>query len=170
MKKADVVPLHKSKAEYECTNYRPISLLLTLSKLLEKLMYKRTYYFLEQTDQLYHSQYGFRKSHSCETAIMELVSSIIKGKDDGFYTLALFIDLSKAFDTVDHKILLDKLDNHGIRGIAKEWFRSFLTNRQMRVKCGVSSTGNVNTLSTRPCPMGPLKVLVWAPNLSNIYK
>ena len=124
MKKADVVPLHKSKVEYECTNYRPISLLLTLSKLLEKLMYKRTYHFLEQTDQLYHSQYGFRKSHSCETAIMELVSSIIKGKDDGFYTLALFIDLSKAFDTVDYKILLDKLDKHGIRGVAKEWFRS----------------------------------------------
>ena len=76
MKKADVVPLYKSKAEYECTNYRPISLLLTISKLLEKLMYKRTYHFLEQTDQLYQSQYGFRKSHSCETAIMELTASI----------------------------------------------------------------------------------------------
>ena len=112
MKMADVVLLYKSKSEYECTNYRPISLLLTISKLLEKLMYKRTYYYLEQTDQLYQSQYGFRKSHSCETAIMELASSIIKGKDDGFYTLALFIDLSKAFDTVDHNILLDKLDKY----------------------------------------------------------
>ena len=127
MKMVDVVPLYKSKSEYECTNYRPISLILTISKLLEKLMYKRTYYFLEQTDQLYQSQYGFRKSHSCETAIMELASSIIKGKDDGFYTLALFIDLSKAFDTVDHNILLDKLDKYGIRGVAKELYRSYLT-------------------------------------------
>ena len=143
MKMADVVPLYKSKSEYECTNYRPISLLLTISKLLEKLMYKRTYNFLEQTEQLHQSQYGFRKSHSCETAIMELASSIIKGKDDGFYTLALFIDLSKAFDTVDHNILLDKLDKYGIRGVANEWYRSYLTNRQMRVKCCVSSTGKL---------------------------
>ena len=154
MKMADVVPLYKSKSEYECTNYRPISLLLTISKLLEKLMYKRTYYFLEQTDQLYQSQYGFRKSHSCETAIMELASSIIKGKDDGFYTLALFIDLSKAFDTVDHNILLDKLDKYGIRGVAKEWYRSYLTNRQMRVKCCVSSTGRFEHSNYLPLTYG----------------
>ena len=107
MKKADVVPLYKSKEEYECTNYRPISLLLTVSKLLEKIMYKRTYNFLEDTNQLYSSQYGFRQSHSCENVIMELVSTIIKGKQEGLYTLALFIDLSKAFDTVDlHERLL----------------------------------------------------------------
>ena len=79
-------------------------------------MYKRTYNFLEQTNQLYKSQYGFRQSHSCENAIMELVSSIIKGKQEGLYTLALFIDLSKAFDTVDHEVLLSKLDMYGIRG------------------------------------------------------
>ena len=154
MKLADVVPLYKSKAEYECTNYRPISLLLTISKLLEKLMYKRTYHFLEQTDQLYQSQYGFRKSHSCETAIMELASSIIKGNDDGFYTLALFIDLSKAFDTVDHNILLEKLDKYGIRGVAKEWYKSYLTNRQMRVKCCVSSTGKLEYSNYRPLTYG----------------
>ena len=117
-------------------------------------MYKRTYYFLEQTDQLYQSQYGFRKSHSCETAIMELASSIIKGKDDGFYTLALFIDLSKAFDTVDHNILLDKLDKYGIRGVAKEWYRSYLTNRQMRVKCFVSSTGKFEHSNYLPLAYG----------------
>ena len=173
MKKADVVPLYKSKAEYECTNYRPISLLLTISKLLEKLMYKRTYYFLEQTNQLYQSQYGFRKSHSCETAIMELVSSIIKGKADGLYTLALFIDLSKAFDTVDHKILLDKLDTYGIRGIANDWFRSYLTNRQMRVKCCVSSTGKCEHSKYQPLRhgapqgscLGPLIFLIFTNDL-----
>ena len=154
MKKADVVPLYKSKAEYECTNYRPISLLLTISKLLEKLMYKRTYLFLEQTEQLYQSRYGFRKSHSCETAIMELVSSILKGRDEGFYTLGLFIDLSKAFDTLDHKILLDKLEKYGIRGIAKDWFESYLTNRQMRVKCCISSTGKCEHSKYQPLTYG----------------
>ena len=173
MKMADVVPLYKSKAEYECTNYRPISLLLTISKLLEKLMYKRIYYFLEQTDQLYQSQYGFRKSHSSETAIMELASNIIKGKDDGFYTLALFIDLSKAFDTVNHNILLDKLDKYGIRGVAKEWYRSYLTNRQMRVKCCVSSTGKCEHSKYLPLTygapqgscLGPLIFLIFTNDL-----
>ena len=173
MKMADVVPLYKSKSEYECTNYRPISLLLTISKLLEKLMCKRTYYFLEQTDQLYQSQYGFRKSHSCETAIMELASSIIKGKDDGFHTLVLFIDLSKAFDTVDHNILLDKLDKYGIRGVAKEWYRSYLTNRQMRVKCCVSNTGKYEHSNYLPLTygapqgscLGPLIFLIFTNDL-----
>ena len=72
---------------------------------------------------------------------MELVSTIIKGKQEGLYTLALFIDLSKAFDTVDHEVLLNKLDKYGIRGVANNWFRSYLTDRKMRVKCTISSTG-----------------------------
>ena len=78
MKYADVVPLYKSKEHYLTNNYRPISLLITVSKLLEKVMYKRTFNFLTLTDQLYQGQYGFRKQHSCENAISELVSEIIK--------------------------------------------------------------------------------------------
>ena len=99
MKRADVGPLYKSKGYQETNNFRPISLLLTLSKLLEKIMYKRTYRFLESTDQIYKSQYGFRTAHSCKNAVSELVSEVIKGKQDGMYTLAVFLDLSKAFDT-----------------------------------------------------------------------
>ena len=79
MKKADIIPLFKSKDEHECTNYRPISLLLTISKLLEKIVYRRTYNFLETTGQLYNSQYGFRQGHSCENAVSELLADIIKG-------------------------------------------------------------------------------------------
>ena len=75
MKLAEVVPLHKSKETYLLNNYRPISLLLTISKLLEKIMYARTYSFLQTTRQLYESQYGFRKGHSCEYAISELTSA-----------------------------------------------------------------------------------------------
>ena len=96
MKRADVIPLYKSKQHDESNNYRPISLLLTISKILEKIVYKRTYRFLEQTEQIFKSQYGFRSSHSCENAIQELVSEIIKEKQDNMYTLALFLDLSKA--------------------------------------------------------------------------
>ena len=140
MKKADVVPLFKSKDHQESNNYRPISLLLTLSKLLEKIMYKRTYSFLESTGQIYKSQYGFRTAHSCENAICELVSEIIKGKQDGMHTLAVFLDLSKAFDSLEHDVLLKKLHKCGIRGVAYNWFESYLNGRQMRVKCNVASS------------------------------
>ena len=141
MKKADVIPLYKAKDNQETNNYRPISLLLTISKLLEKIMYKRTYCFLEDSNQIYKSQYGFRTAHSCENAISELVSEIIKGKQDGMYTLAVFLDLSKAFDSLEHEVLLSKLYKYGIRGVAYEWYKSYLTNRQMRVKCNVASSG-----------------------------
>ena len=134
MKSADVVPLYKSKERHNVTNYRPISLLITVSKLLEKVMYNRTYEFLKLTGQFYQGQNGFRTMHSCETAIAELVGTILKNQEEKKYTLGVFIDLSKAFDTLNHQILLTKLNNYGIRGHSLQWFTSYLSNRTMRVK------------------------------------
>ena len=141
MRRADVVPLYKAKQHDDSNNYRPISLLLTISKILEKIAYKRTYSFLEQTGQIFKSQYGFRNSHSYENAIQELVGEIIKGKQENMYTLAVFLDLSKAFDSLEHSVLLKKLEKYGIRGVALQWFESYLSNRKIRVKCKVSSSG-----------------------------
>ena len=104
-------------------------------------MYQRTYSFLESSNQIYKSQYGFRTAHSCENAICELVSEIIKGKQDRMHTLAVFLDLSKAFDSLEHDVLLKKLYKYGIRGVAYKWFESYLHGRQMRVKCNVDSSG-----------------------------
>ena len=143
MKRADVTPLYKSKLENEANNYRPISLLLTISKILEKIVYKRTYSYLEKTDQIYKSQYGFRSQHSCENAVSELTSEIIKGFQEGLYTAALFLDLSKAFDTLEHSVLLKKLEKYGIRGICLSWFESYLSDREIRVKCQVASSGRI---------------------------
>ena len=135
MKHADVSPLYKSNSREDKGNYRPISLLITLSKVMEKIMYKCMYNFLENTNQLYVSQYGFKKKHSCEQAVSELLSEILKGQEKKKKTLALFLDLSKAFDTLSRKILFSKLDRYGIRGIALQWYCSYLKNRTMRVKC-----------------------------------
>ena len=98
-------------------------------------MYKRTYNFLTTTNQLYAGQYGFRQQHSCENAICELVSAIVNNQEQKNPTIGIFLDLSKAFDTLSHKILLQKLNKYGIRGKASEWFTSYLNKRQLRVKC-----------------------------------
>ena len=173
MKQADIVPLHKNKDKQDCSNYKPISLLITISKLLEKIMYSRVYTFLENTDQIFPSQYGFRISHSCENAISELISNIIKGREQGLYTISLFLDLSKAFNSLEHSMMLKKLETYGIRGTALNWFRSYLCNRQIRTKCLVESSGQIEYSDYKPINfgapqgscLGPLLFLIFANDL-----
>ena len=112
MKLADTVPLYKSKERYIIDNYCLISLLITLSKILEKLIHKRVYNHLEENNLIYNSQYGFRPKHSCENAggVGELLSVILKGQENNKSTVAVFLDLSKAFDTLSHPVLLQKLE------------------------------------------------------------
>ena len=114
MKLAEVIPLHKNGSRHLIDNYRPISLLMTISKILEKAIYTRVYAFLNSTDQLYSSQYGFHRKHSCEDAISELTRKILKGKENGEYTISVFLGLSKAFDTLDYNLLFKKIDIYGI--------------------------------------------------------
>ena len=138
MKSADVIPLFKAKGMLQKTNYRPISPLLTLSKVLKKIMYSRTYNFLESTHQIYEGQYGFHTKHSCENAIQNLIADIVKGDTKNKITKAVFLNLSKAFDTLSHEILLTKMERYGIRGKSLQWFKSYLYHRDMRVKCPTS--------------------------------
>ena len=140
MKHADVIPLFKGGNKQIMSNYHPISLLPAISKLLEKIMYKRTYDFLMKYDLLYKSQYGFRKKHSCEHAVTELVGEICKGLENNKHTISIFIDLSKAFDTIDHKILLSKMERYGLLGTVLKWFESYLSKCTMRTKCLTSAT------------------------------
>ena len=135
MKLAEVVPLYKSKEHFIETNYRPISLLTTMSKVLEKIVYQCVYNFLQDTGQIYDNQYGFRANHSCEHAIGQVVGSLVKNMENRLYTGCILLDLSKAFDTIEHRILLSKLELYGIRGNALSWFESYLTDRKIRVKC-----------------------------------
>ena len=145
MKLADVVPLYKAKEKFLETNYRPISLLTTMSKILEKVVYNRVYTFLNDNNQLYANQYGFRNRHSCDNAVSDVVSHIVKNLEANKTSVALFLDLSKAFDTLDHDLLLHKMERYGLRGVVLDWFRSYLQDRKLRVKCKPTSSGKTET-------------------------
>ena len=144
-KAADIIPLYKGGTRVNCTNYQPISLLLTMSKLLEKVIYKRVYGFLNSSNQICQSQYGFRTNYSCENAIQELLGKILKGMENKQFTVAIFLDLSKAFDSLEHSTLLRKLEAYGIRGISYNWFANYLSQRKIHVKCNIGN--NTPTVS-----------------------
>ena len=129
LKIAKVLPLFKKDDCAVMNNYRPISLLTATSKLFEKVVFSQLYDYFRNNDLFYDSQYGFLKNYSTELAAMELTDKVLKDIDDKHITLAIFMDLSKAFDTLDHGILIRKLAHYGINGIALEWFTSYLTGR-----------------------------------------
>ena len=140
LKIARVIALYKKGVKYDPNNYRPISLLSHFDKILEKIICRRLVSFLERNKILYCYQYGFRKLYSTALALIEMTDFIKRLLDEKNYVISIFIDLKKAFDTVDHEILLYKLECYGIQGLANDFFRSYLTNRlQYTVIDGVNS-------------------------------
>ena len=140
MKIAKIIPLFKQGVKTEFSNYRPVSLLPQLSKLLEKLYEKRLVNFLETNCIINDSQFGFRKNRSTELALVTLLEYISKAMDKNLYTVGVFVDLRKAFDTLNFEVLLNKLNHIGIRGIANTWVRSYLTNRKQYVVINTASS------------------------------
>ena len=131
MKLAQIIPLYKGKDRDKRINYRPVSLLITMSEVLEKIIYKQMYGFLTQHI-FFESQYRFWDKRSCEQAIAELTGHIIQSKNAKEHCAGLFLDLLKAFDTLNHGVLLCKLDRYGVCGVANDWFKSHLENRKLR--------------------------------------
>ena len=129
-----ITPVHKNEDKSLFSNYRPVAVLSCFSKILEKLMYKRLMDYIERHNILYDKQYGFRKKRSTEMAIIELTTKRSEAIDEGKLTAGIFLDLSKAFDTVDHSIIISKLEHYGIRGIALQWSKNYLLNRYQIVK------------------------------------
>ena len=158
MKLAKVIPLFKKGCSVTASNYRPISLLSVFSKITEKVMYKRLYDFLEKHSILYSFQFGFRASHSINHALVSITETIKNLLDNRKFGCGVFLDLQKAFDTVNHIILLMKLENYGIRGPALEWFKSYLSGREQYVTVNGSSSSRLNVTCGVPqgSVLGPL--------------
>ena len=129
MKVARVVPIFKSGDQTLFTNYRPISVLPCFSKFLERIIYNRILGYLNDFNILYDNQYGFRRNHSTSLALVDLYDKISLALDRKEIAAGVFIDLSKAFDTVNHNILFDKLQHYGIRGLALDWVKSYFHQR-----------------------------------------
>ena len=133
LKFVNAIPIHKKGSRILLSNYRPISLLSNLNKIFEKIIFKRLYSFLEKYECLYELQYGFRAKHSTTHALINITENIREALDSKKPVTSVFVDLQKAFDTVNHKILLSKLEYYGIRGSINAWFKSYLYKRRQKV-------------------------------------
>ena len=174
LKISRVKPLYKNGEVSQICNYRPISLLPSLSKIFEYVIFHQLFSYMENNKLLSCEQFGFRSGHSTELAALRLIDHLIKQMDQHFVPINIYIDLSKAFDTLDHNILLSKLSYYGVAGPANALFRSYLSDRRQYVDFNgiLSNTQVIYTGVPQGSILGPLLFLIYIndlPSVSNIF-
>jgi len=157
------LPIFKKGDRSSVTNYRPISLLNTFSTIFESIIATRLNKFLAKYDILYNYQFGFRNKHSTKLALLDSIDDILNSLNDKNYVAAIFLDLSKAFDSLDRDILLYKLYNYGIRGPMHSWFKSYLSHRSQYVNINniQSTLESVDYGVPQGSVLGPLLFLLY---------
>ena len=163
LKTAKIIPLFKKNDDSIFDNYRPIALLPTFSKILEKVVYNQIYKYLDDNNLISPSQHGFRKNHSTETAVIELKHYLKSNMNKKHVPIGLFLDLSKAFETINFVILLYKLSHLGINGIAISWFENYLKNRKQFVSFNDVNSDFLTPKTGVPkgSVLGPLLFLIY---------
>jgi hypothetical protein len=170
MKCAKVIPLFKKEDASIFNNYRPISLLPALSKVFEKVVHKQLYDYFNQNKLFFNNQHGFRPLHSTESATLTFVDHILKLLDNDKFPISIFMDLSKAFDTLDHFTLLHKLSFYGINNVPLNWFKSYLSDRTQYVDYNgyQSQVKHLSVGVPQGSILGPLLFLIYVNDINNV--
>ena len=165
-----VTPVFKTGAVTDPGNYRPIAVLSPFAKILERLVYNQLSHFLEKENILFKHQFGFRKNYSTEQAVLELTDNLKMKIDNNEAICSIFLDLSKAFDTVNHQILLQKLYRYGIRGVPLQWFKSYLesrTRQYVEFENAKSNPISIQCGVPQGSTLGPLLFLIYINDMAN---